>query len=92
MVFVGLTLAKAKNDFNRSNGFPFTNSKEVLELTLSILGKQDAYIYLCESESSDKCYWIIIGGWNNKQNVIRRCKSTSCSDVTDKKVSCMEHL
>ena len=50
-----------------------------MNFTLSIFGKSDAYIQLCNDWPCRYYYWIILGGWNNKYNTIRKCKD-KCSE------------
>ncbi|CAL1680484.1 unnamed protein product [Lasius platythorax] len=44
-------------------------------LSISVRAFRDAHILLCNGKNyyKDLCYWIIIGGWDNKVSVIRKC-------------------
>ncbi|XP_011700874.1 PREDICTED: receptor-type tyrosine-protein phosphatase S-like [Wasmannia auropunctata] len=56
------------------NYVDFNLSTEV-KISFSIRVSHDAHILICNSQNyiRDSCYWIIIGGWNNKMSVIRKC-------------------
>ncbi|XP_026666745.1 receptor-type tyrosine-protein phosphatase T-like isoform X2 [Ceratina calcarata] len=79
---MGPVLDRRWEGFREYNNFGSLNEYRLLyklrksgTFVVSIRGSTDAHILLCDTEqyNLDFCYWIIIGGWSNKESVIRKC-------------------
>ena len=45
-------------------------------LSVSIRGSTDAHFAICNGfDVSSFCFYVILGGWVNKQSVIRKCEN-----------------
>ncbi|XP_065168192.1 LOW QUALITY PROTEIN: receptor-type tyrosine-protein phosphatase S-like [Atheta coriaria] len=87
---------KNKYNFEKLDPIKIFNQ---FELNFSFLGKSNAQIYMCTGTQVQKsaCFTFILGGWEGKGSILRRCKNGTspiistdkldgCENVVEKKV------
>ncbi|XP_065168042.1 uncharacterized protein [Atheta coriaria] len=70
------------------------NIRNRFEINLSFLGKPSAQIYFCSNAQIKRgiCFIFILGGWNGKGSVIRRCKEGASPTNSEDRLKGCENI